>query len=89
MKLKRKCIALLLAVVLILVAVPVISPMTQFDSAKAAYTVEAASKVYYAKHSKKYHRTKHCRTLARSKHVYKCSKKKAKKMGLKKCKVCW
>lgn len=50
--------------------------------------VEAKSKVYYAEHSERYHISKNCRTLKRSRNVYKTTKKKAKAMGLTKCKVC-
>ena len=50
--------------------------------------VEAKSTVYYAEHSKRYHINRYCRTLKRSKNVYKTTKKKAKAMGLTRCKVC-
>jgi hypothetical protein len=89
MDIRRKCITVLLALTMTFVAVPTTLCTMETGPSGTSYTVEAASKVYYATHSKKYHRTKHCRTLARSKHIYKCSKKKAKRMGLKKCKVCW
>jgi hypothetical protein len=89
MNLKRKFVAISLSMVMLFAAVPMIISESDMNVVQASYSVEAASKVYYAEHSKKYHKTKHCRTLKRSKHIYKCSKKKAKKMGLKKCKVCW
>lgn len=50
---------------------------------------EAKTYVYYATYSKRFHSSKHCRTLARSKNIYKVTKKKAKSIGLTKCKVCY
>ncbi len=50
--------------------------------------VKAKSTVYYAEHSVRYHVNKNCRTLKRSRNIYKTTKKKAKAMGLTKCKVC-
>lgn len=57
-----------------------------------AFTAQAAKskKVFYVKGtSKKYHCTKKCRGLSRSKHISKTTLKKAKRMGLKPCKICY
>lgn len=84
-------ISLIIAIALIITASFAIEPA--FDkyngNTGATFTVNAATKVYYAKSSKKYHCTKRCRTLRRSKRIYSTTVKKAKRKGLKKCKVCY
>jgi hypothetical protein len=84
-------VSLALAIMMIIgasfTAVPAIEKYT--GNTGPTYTVAAAAKVYYAKNSKKYHCSKNCRTLKRSKKIYKTTVKKAKKKGLKKCKVCY
>lgn len=50
----------------------------------------AATYVYWAtKYGKKYHSSRSCWTLSRSKSVKKITVKKAKSLGLTKCKVCY
>lgn len=52
-------------------------------------STQASSKVYYVPGSSyAYHSSRNCRTLSRSKNVKKISKKKAKALNLRKCKVC-
>lgn len=54
-------------------------------------TVEAKKTyVYYVPNSSyAYHSSKGCRTLSRSKNIKKTTVKKAKKLGLKSCGVCY
>ena len=48
-----------------------------------------SKKVYVTKTGKKYHSRKSCRGLNRAKKIYTSTLKKAKKRGLKKCKICY
>ncbi len=49
-----------------------------------------AAKVYYVPGSSyAYHSSKRCRALSRSKNIKKRSVKKAKRAGLKPCKICY
>ena len=59
-------------------------------SAKAIVLKKSTSKkVYVTRTGKKYHSRKSCRGLNRAKKIYKTTLKKAKKQGLKKCKICY
>ena len=90
----RKGVAIFLAVVMAITVFVVVNGVAGMSNSGSGYTnggttAEAARKVYYAKYSKKYHSTKQCWTLSRSKKIYATTIKKAKRKGLKKCKVCW
>lgn len=80
---KRKAIALIISLSVI------ISPMPAVPGIPA---VEAAQKVYYVPGSSyAYHSSKNCVSLRRSKNIKAISIKKAKALGLRKCKIrgCW
>ncbi len=80
---KKKVIALIISLSVI------ISPMPSVSGSSMA---EAAQKVYYVPGSSyAYHSSKDCRSLRRSKNIKAITIKKAKALGLKKCKIrgCW
>lgn len=80
---KKKMIALIISFAVVISPLPTVS-----DSS----VVEAAQKVYYVPGSSyAYHRTKNCWSLRRSKNIKAITIKKAKRLGLKKCKIrgCW
>ena len=77
---KKKSIAIVLAVVLA-VSGSVATPQV---------AVAASSKVYIAPDSgTKYHCSKDCRGLKNANSIKKISKKEAKEQGYKKCKICY
>lgn len=62
----------------------------QQTKAKAIVLKKSTSKkVYVTRTGKKYHSRKSCRGLNRAKKIYTSTLKKAKKRGLKKCKICY
>lgn len=66
------------------------SPCGEIISSNITSTVEAKTYVYYVPNSSyAYHASKGCRTLSRSKTIKKATVKKAKKLGLKPCGVCY
>lgn len=80
---KKKAIALIFSLSVI------ISPMPSVSGNSIA---EAARKVYYVPGSSyAYHSSKNCSSLRRSKNIKAITIKKAKALGLKKCKIrgCW
>ena len=67
-----------------------ISPCGKIINPQIAATAEAKTYVYYVPNSSyAYHAGKNCRTLSRSKTIKKTTVKKAKKLGLKPCGVCY
>lgn len=92
---KKRSIAVIMAIVMTVVSCFVvlgISGMYIPDTSSNVLAAQAAKskKVFYVKGtSKKYHCTKRCRGLSRSKHISKTTLKKAKRMGLKPCKLCY
>lgn len=67
-----------------------VSPYGKIINPNSTAIAEAKTYVYYVPNSGyAYHAGKSCRTLSRSKTIKKTTVKKAKKLGLKPCGICY
>lgn len=66
-----------------------VSGLKQTKAKAIVLKKSTSKKVYVTRTGKKYHSRKSCRGLNRAKKIYTSTLKKAKKRGLKKCKICY